>query len=131
MLITIRSSLPIDQIAERLPEVCARHKFGVLNVHDLRATLREKGQEFDRPCLVFDVCNPVKANTVLTAAPHVAAALPCRIAAVEEEGGTTLVAMRPSMLMQIFPGDGLEETANDVEQTMQAIMEETAEPARD
>ena len=60
MLMTVDSPRSVEEIAELLPEACTKHGFGVLGVHDLRAKLREKGQEFDRAVLVFDVCNPVK-----------------------------------------------------------------------
>ncbi|MDE2346601.1 MAG: DUF302 domain-containing protein [Gammaproteobacteria bacterium] len=44
-----------------------RHAFGVLQVHDLGATLRGKGVDFPEQCKVFEVCNPTQAARVLSA----------------------------------------------------------------
>jgi uncharacterized protein (DUF302 family) len=88
MLYVIESSKPLDRVAEDLPVAVARHKFGVLGVHDLRAKLAEKGVPFARECRIFEVCNPHQAKTVLEANLAISTALPCRIS-VYEEGGIT------------------------------------------
>ncbi len=35
-----------------------RNKFGVLHVHDLQKTLKEKGVDFPNACTILEVCNP-------------------------------------------------------------------------
>jgi len=127
MLITFDSNRTVPEISASLPEICKRHGFGLLHTHDLRAKLIEKGQEFDRACLVFDVCNPVKAKTVLDCAPQVSAVLPCRISVYETGGvGSKLVTVRPTMMMRMFQVSGLEKTAVEVEESLRAIMNEAA-----
>jgi uncharacterized protein (DUF302 family) len=126
MLLTATTSKPVDRIAEELPDACTAHGFGVLAVHDLRAKLREKGQEWDTPCLVFDVCNPVQAKRVLTAEPNVSAVLPCRISAFpDREGRTRLVTVRPTRMIELF-GAALQDVARDVEDTLEAILNDVA-----
>ncbi|MHC4549717.1 MAG: DUF302 domain-containing protein [Planctomycetota bacterium] len=127
MLLTATTSKPVDQLRESLPQACAAHGFGVLGVHDLRAKLKEKGQDYDHPCLVFDVCNPVQARRVLMAEPSVSAVLPCRISAFEDaEGHTRLVTVRPTRMIELFAGAGLEEVAREVETTLEAILSDVA-----
>ena len=58
MLHIVDSVKPLERVARDLVDAVARHKFGVLGVHDLRAKLAEKGVAFDRECRVFEVCNP-------------------------------------------------------------------------
>jgi uncharacterized protein (DUF302 family) len=109
-----------------LPDACTAHGFGVLGTHDLRAKLREKGQEFDRPVLVFDVCNPVQAKRVLTAQPNVSSVLPCRISAFEDaDGRTRLVTVRPTRMIEMF-GAELQDVAREVELTLEAILNDVA-----
>jgi uncharacterized protein (DUF302 family) len=45
----------------------ARHHFGVLGVHDLKAAMAKKGVDFCRDCRVFEICNPHQAKKVLEA----------------------------------------------------------------
>jgi uncharacterized protein (DUF302 family) len=122
MLLTATTTRSVEEIAERLPDACAAHGFGVLGVHDLRRKLQEKGQDFDRACLVFDVCNPVQAKRVLTAEPNVSSVLPCRISAFRDaDGRTKLVTVRPTRMIELFGAD-LADVAREVEQTLEAIL---------
>jgi uncharacterized protein (DUF302 family) len=126
MLMTATTSKSVDQLREDLPEVCTAHGFGVLGVHDLRAKLQEKGQDWDTPCLVFDVCNPVQAKRVLTAEPNISAVLPCRISAFPDEAGRTrLVTVRPTRMIELFGAD-LQDVAREVEETLEAILNDVA-----
>ena len=124
MLLTVETNQNVDQIRELMPETCKKHGFGVLGVHDLRATLREKGQEFDRAVLVFDVCNPVHAKNVLTEAPQVSCVLPCRVSVFEESGGARLVTVLPTAMMGMFDAPALADVAHEVEESMRAILGE-------
>ena len=47
-----------EEVDKRLREAAARHKFGVLHVHDLRQTLQSKGIELGSEYRAYDVCNP-------------------------------------------------------------------------
>lgn len=127
MLLTVDSDKPVDWFREGLPEVCQKHAFGVLGLHDLKAKLIEKGQAFDRDCLVFEVCNPVKAKQVLETNPDISTALPCRISVFRtDEGRTRLATIRPSLLLDLFRSPELVEVAREVEETMLVIMREAA-----
>ena len=127
-LFSIDTEKSLARIREDLPRACANHKFGVLHVHDLQQKLREKGLEFERGSLVFDVCNPQQAKKVLDLHMDVSAALPCRIAAFElaEGGKTRLATLRPTELIGLFGALELKDAAAEVERTMIAIMEEAA-----
>ena len=127
MLMTATTKKSVDQLREDLPEACTAHGFGVLGVHDLRAKLQEKGQDWDTPCLVFDVCNPVQAKRVLTAEPNISAVLPCRISAFPDAAGKTrLVTVRPTRMIELFGAD-LGDVAREVEETLEAILNDVAD----
>ena len=126
MLISVDSVKSLEQIREDLPKACADHKFGVLGMHDLKAKMREKGIDYDGECLVFEVCNPLKAKRVLEENQEIATLLPCRIAAYRTgEGSTRLSTLRPTKLVELFPGD-LEAVAREVEEALSAIMDQAA-----
>ncbi len=126
MLYTIESKKPLTEIERGLEAAAARHKFGILTVHDLRATMNKKGVAFDRDCRIFEVCNPVQAKKVLEANGAVSTALPCRISVYESPGGYTLATLLPTALMKMFGTPELEPVAREVETVIVAMMQEAA-----
>jgi uncharacterized protein (DUF302 family) len=115
-----------DQIDLDLRESAARNKFGVLAVHDLQQTMRNKGVDFPKRVLVYEVCNPREASEVLTANGAVSTALPCRISVYEGEGDVRLATLLPTALIGMFGDPALEPVAQRVEQTLKTIMDEAA-----
>jgi uncharacterized protein (DUF302 family) len=128
MLHIVESRKPLDRVAKDLEAAVARHKFGVLGVHDLKAKMADKGVVFDRECRVYEVCNPQQAKKVLEANLEISTALPCRISVYEERGAVRLATIKPTAMLDLFAAPGLKEVAREVETALEAIM---AEAARD
>jgi uncharacterized protein (DUF302 family) len=126
MLYVIESSKPLDRVVEDLQVAVARHKFGVLGAHDLKAKMAEKGVAFARECRIFEVCNPHQAKTVLEANLAISTALPCRISVYEEGGITKLATIKPTALIALYATPELKGVAEDVETTLERIMAEAA-----
>lgn len=126
MLHIVESAKPPDRLAADLERAVARHKFGVLGVHDLKAKMAEKGVDFPRECRIFEVCNPHQARKVLEANPQISTALPCRISLYEEGGKTRLATLKPTDMIGLFPNPELEGVAEEVEATLVRIMDEAA-----
>ncbi|MDH4047096.1 MAG: DUF302 domain-containing protein [Gammaproteobacteria bacterium] len=101
------------------------HGFGVLHVHDLGATLRNKGIEFAEQCKVFEVCNPVQAAKVLSSDMRLNMALPCRISVFTDKGKTKIGLIKPvQMLSALTQEAALAKVAQDVEaKTIQMVDE--------
>ncbi len=126
MLHIIESMKSMEQLSKDLEAAVARHKFGVLGVHDLQETMAKKGVEFARQCRIFEVCNPHQAKKVLEANLEISTALPCRISAYEEGGGTRLATIKPTAMNALYPNPELRGVAEEVERTLEAIMAEAA-----
>ena len=126
MLHVVQSRKPLDRVAKDLEAAVARHKFGVLGMHDLRAKMAEKGVSFDHECRIFEVCNPIQAKKVLDTNLEISTALPCRISVYEEGGVTKLATIKPSALIDLYTTPGLKDVAREVEATLEAIMGEAA-----
>ena len=62
MLYRLTSRKSLEAVSKGLEAAAQKYKFGILAVHDLKAKMREKGVEFERDCLVFEVCNPHQAK---------------------------------------------------------------------
>jgi uncharacterized protein (DUF302 family) len=125
MYYVVDSTKTFDQAAADLDAAVKRNGFGVLHVHDLGATLRNKGQVFGEQCKVFEVCNPAQAARVLSTDMRLNMALPCRISVFTESGKTKIGLIKPvGMLTALSHDPALLQVAREVEdKTMQMVNE--------
>ncbi|MCW5966069.1 MAG: DUF302 domain-containing protein [Bryobacterales bacterium] len=126
MLFELQSQKSLEEIGKALEEAAARHQFGVIAVHDLKATMARKGVDYAGECMVYEVCNPHQARKVLEANGAVSTALPCRISVYRHGEGYKLATLLPTALMALFHSPDLEPVAKEVEQVMVAMMREAA-----
>ena len=127
MLFTVESQKGLEEVCTKLQEAIVKRKFGVMAVHDLKATMAKKGVAFDRECRIFEVCNPHQAKRVLEKRMEVSTALPCRISVYADAGAVKLATLRPSELLNLFGESELRSVAEEVEQVMVESMKEAAE----
>ena len=120
------SSRSSEELEKRLREAAARHKFGILHVHDLRQTLQSKGIELGSECKVYDVCNPQAASKALRAEMRVSTVLPCRISIFSDKQGCTIATVRPTSLLEATGLEGVATLAQDIEREVLAIIDEAA-----
>ena len=126
MIFRVESKKKVSEVARNLEPAAQRNKFGVLGVHDLKAKMHEKGVAFDRDCLIFEVCNPHQAKKVLEHDAEISTALPCRISVFAEGEKTVLATIRPTALMALYKAHGMESVAQEVEASLEKIMQEAA-----
>ncbi|MFN7925959.1 MAG: DUF302 domain-containing protein [Bryobacteraceae bacterium] len=126
MLIEAKSAKTLEQIDRDLREAAARQKFGVVAVHDLQQTMRNKGVEFGQACMIYEVCNPHQAKKVLEANGAVSTALPCRISVYGDGDGYRIATIQPTEMMKMFGGAELGPVAEEVERAMAAMVHEAA-----
>jgi len=122
MLIQLNTDKTVKEAAEALHIAVEAHHFGVMQVHDLRETMWKKGVEITHECLIFEVCQPQQAKKVLDANMSISTALPCRISVYEEGGKTILAALKPTTLLAMFNTPQLNDVAQEVEDSILAIM---------
>jgi uncharacterized protein (DUF302 family) len=126
MLYIVESKKSLPELARDLEQAVARHKFGVLGVHDLKAKMAEKGVPFACECRVFEVCNPHQAKKVLETNLEISTALPCRISLYQEGEVTKLATIKPTAMIELYATPGLQEVAKEVEAALERIMVEAA-----
>ena len=126
MIYQVKSKKTLSEITRDLEAASQRHKFGIMGTYDLRAKMKEKGVEFDRDCLIFEVCNPQQAKKVLEKKTEVSTALPCRISVYREGDDVVLATMKPTAMLALFETSGLESVAREVEEAIFAMMQEAA-----
>jgi uncharacterized protein (DUF302 family) len=126
MLFERSSSKSIAEIDRDLRESAARQKFGVITVHDLKETMRNKGVEFAGECFVYEVCNPHQAKRVLEANGAVSTALPCRISVYRSGDRYKIATILPTALMKLFGTPELDPVAEEVEGVLRRMIEDAA-----
>jgi uncharacterized protein (DUF302 family) len=122
MLIKLSTDKKITVVAVALEVAVKANHFGVMQVHNLKDTMNKKGVEFNRECLIFEVCQPQQAKKVLEQNMIASTMLPCRISIYEEEGKTILAMIKPTALLAMMNIPQLEVVARDVENTLVKIM---------
>ena len=121
----VETAKDLDTATKDLEDAVKRNKFGVLHVHDLQKTLKEKGVDFPNACRILEVCNPQRAVQVLTGNMTMNLALPCRISVYQEKGKTKIGMVRPTALLALFPeASDLKSVADEVERETMRMIDE-------
>lgn len=119
------SEKTVDQVMTDLQERIKANAFGVLNIHDLKATLKKKGFDLKNTCYVLDVCNPKQANHVLNEDIGMNVALPCRMSVYEDGGKTKIAMIKPTaMLHALSDSQELKKVAEEVEAVLIKVIQE-------
>lgn len=115
---TVETEKSVNQAVQSLEEALKEEKFGVLWNFDLTAKLQEKGEDFNTPYTILEVCNPKEANKVLSSNLMIGYFLPCKIV-VYEEGGSTKIGMpKPTSLISMAEGHDVQAIAEDIEKRL-------------
>lgn len=120
----LESDKPFDTVVDNLQKQTAEHKFRVLHIHDVQATLAEKGFHRD-PIKIIEICNAGFAHEALGKDMNVALFMPCRFAVYPEGGRTVVTLGRPTMIAQVMPQAGLNDLAAGVEKILISVMEKS------
>lgn len=124
----IKATGSVDTVVQRLTEALNKRKFGVLHVHNLKATLNSKGVPFETECQVMEICNPHQAARVLTDDIDLNMALPCRVSVYEKDGGTVIGMISPkAMLAELSDSEALRQVAEEVEAVLTEAIAEAEE----
>jgi uncharacterized protein (DUF302 family) len=126
MLVRFSTHKPVSTVAAALEVAVRANHFGVMQVHNIKQTMENKGVDFAQECLIFEVCQPRQAKSVLDSNMSVSTALPCRISIYEENGRTVLATLKPTALLALFDTPRLDGVAQEVEHTIVKIMKEAA-----
>lgn len=119
----VDSQKGIEDIAALLDEKTPEHNFRILAVHNVTATLAEKGFEI-KPLKIYEVCNAGFAYKALSKNINVAMFMPCKIILRQEEKKTVITLVKPSIISQMLPDSGLEILAGEVETQLKALIDE-------
>jgi uncharacterized protein (DUF302 family) len=122
---TVGTEKGFDEAVDAVKQETADAGFRVLFVHDLAATLAEKGFQRERVSIV-EMCNAKYASQVLAADVKIGLMLPCPIMVYAENGRVFITTMRPTLIADFFPSAGIADVARQVEDVLVGIIDRAA-----
>lgn len=107
-----------DEAINRVKEELKKRNFGVLWELNFKDKMAEHNIDFSNNFMILEVCNPQKANEVLSRHIEVGYFLPCKMVVYEKDGDVRIGTARPKSLMGMMGYDDLDDVANEVENIM-------------
>ncbi len=121
---TVTTTKDFASALASVQEEIAKAGMRVLHIHDVQATLAEKGITRD-PYRIVEFCNAKYASAFLSADPKIGLCMPCKINVYVHEGKVFLSGMRPVVLPQFFPHVDLGNMPQEVDAIVRSIIDRT------
>lgn len=121
---TVTTDKSFDNVVSAIETKAAENNFRVLHVHDVAATLGEKGFQRD-PLKIIEICNAKYADQVLRKDIKLSLMLPCPISVYVQDGKTKISTLLPGSMIEFFPNAGIEDVAKTVEAAVLKIIGES------
>ena len=118
---TVTTKKTFDEAVNFVEQETKKAGFKVLYIHDVSATLNEKGFKIE-PFKIVEICNAKSAYTVLQADIKIGLCLPCKINVYVKDKQTFISGMRPIILSQFFPKANLGNLPKEVDRIIQNII---------
>lgn len=119
---TLTTKKSFNEAVRAVEEETKNAGFRVLYIHDVTATLKEKGFEIE-PFKIVEVCNAKSAYAVLQVDMRIGLFLPCKINVYQKDGKTYISGMRPVVLPQLFPKADLGNLPAEVDEIIRGIID--------
>ncbi|MDN3204589.1 DUF302 domain-containing protein [Algoriphagus sediminis] len=114
----------LDSLRSKVEAELKKEGFGVLTEIDVQATMKKKLDKDYPPYLILGACNPVFADKVIQAEPHIGALLPCNVTLRELGAGSFEVSiMDPAAAMSAVKNDKIEPLAGEVREKLMRALE--------
>jgi uncharacterized protein (DUF302 family) len=119
----VLTPLPFDDAVTRVREALAEQGFGVLTEIDVQATMRAK-LGVDVPAqVILGACRPELAHRALTAAPSIAALLPCNVSVRETADGAVVEAIDPDAMSRLEDQPAVSDVATEARCRLRAALD--------
>lgn len=107
-----------NEAVQSITNALKERKFGVLWQLNFKDKMAEHDIDFPNNFMILEVCNPQKANEVLTKHIEMGYFLPCKVVVYEKDNEVIIGTARPEMLMGMMGYDDLADVASEVEKIL-------------
>ena len=121
---TVTTKKSFDEAVTSVEKETKNAGFKVLHIHDVTATLKEKGFKIES-FKIIEICNAKSAYAVLQADIKIGLCLPCKINVYQKDGKTYISGMRPIILPQFFPEANLGNLPVEVDEIIRGIIDKS------
>jgi len=118
-----RVDADVPETIARVKEALAAEGFGVLTEIDIKAKMKEKLDVDFRPYGILGACHPASAYEALSREISIGVLLPCNVVVHEEEIGTAVKAVRPTVSLAATGRQDLCELGEEVEGRLRRAVE--------
>jgi uncharacterized protein (DUF302 family) len=119
---TVETEKTFDEAVASVEAASKDKGFGVLHIHDVKATLAAKGFERE-PLKIIEICSARFAHDALAKDIRVGLMLPCRITVYTHVSKCFISAFRPVVIKDLLPEAGLERLADEVDGIILGIVD--------
>jgi uncharacterized protein (DUF302 family) len=125
----VTSPLPYDEVVPQVRAALGEQGFGVLTEIDVRATMRDK-LGVDVPAqVILGACRPELAHRAMTAAPSIAALLPCNVTIRETADGVVVETIDPDAMTALEDGLAVADVATEARTRLRAALDRITQEA--
>ena len=121
---SIETEKSFDEAVVSVLKSVEKKGWAVFQIYDLKERLAAKGFE-QTPLKIIEICSAKHANNFLNKNKLISLCMPCKINVVEENGTVKIIAMKPTIMSQMFP-EIKEEEALEVEKEVIEIVTNAA-----
>ncbi|TJX15447.1 DUF302 domain-containing protein [Tissierella creatinini] len=107
-----------EEALESIKKELKDRKFGVLWELNFKDKMAEHNIDFANNFKILEVCNPQKANEVLSKHLEAGYFLPCKMVVYENKGEVFIGTARPEILIGMMEYDDLGDVASEVERIL-------------
>ena len=113
-----KTNKSFDEALESVKKELKERKFGVLWELNFKDKMAEHNIDFKNNFKILEVCNPQKANEVLSAHLEVGYFLPCKMVVYEKKGVVFIGTAKPEMLLGMMGYDDIGNVATEVQEIL-------------
>lgn len=114
----------VEELRSKVEAALKEEGFGILTEIDVQATMKKKLDKDYPPYLILGACNPVFADKVLQAEPHIGALLPCNVTIRQlGEKKYEVAIMDPVSAMAAVNNPAIEPLATEVRQKLLNVLQ--------
>jgi len=118
---TVETNKSFDEAVTAVEAKSKEKGFGVLHVHDVKATLAAKGFERE-PLKIIEICNAKYASQVLARDIKISLMLPCPVSVYVQSGKTYISTLRPRVISDFYPQADIKTIADEVDKIVLSIV---------